>query len=706
MNILQLEQKRASLKEKLVGAYSNQSKLLFLYNFFEKALSTKNTNLIDSYLPEFIPEYIHLLKSWSVTGLKPRTCLAGMQVHESIIEQAEKSQMNELTKEYQKFPELIIGLKKDVEKLKKILNGEQIETVEPKAFFPLLDEEGIVETGFSIGILESVTIKINKTRVADKFIIIPSEKEIEEKINEQVKLSWINAKRTVKKYIRKIYPYHEVIISFDNKVGFCKGNSLGTALTLSFIEELLKTYNSPVAVTVGNDIAFTGGLDETGRITNTSEKIIKQKTELIFFSDISHFAVPKSEEAAAIEQLNELKQEYPKRDLKITGIEDLNDLLNRRNLVEIKKINPAVRSAKFARKNWVALSTIFILIAIISLFILRDIDTNPVSFRVDGAYLYVLNKNGKVLWQKRAITNASKKADPNELKDKLKIVDIDLDGRNELLITIEEFGDAKPDSEFTRISCYDSEGEPVWRYSFKDIVSSERTNLPPIYAIMIIDTVTVRGIKNLFLFSNNSQSFSSAIYRLDLKNGKRIPGTLWCSGHTQAGMITDINNDGRKDILCVGQDNGYEDAVFFGFDIDTLTEVRPTTSEYLIRDFPVSDLITYIRFPKTDYDVYRNYRTPGLHPYGFKDVRNFKYYQFIVDSHMDDFASTLWYQVDYNLKDVNIIVDNRFRVMRDTLVAHGKLPLPYTDTPEYVELQKSKILYWQNGKWAKREELD
>jgi hypothetical protein len=489
-------------------------------------------------------------------------------------------------------------------------------------------------------------------------------------------------------------------------VGFCKGNSLGTALTLAFIEEIFKTYNSPVTIKVGDGIAFTGGMDGQGRITNTSEEIIKKKTELIFYSDINLFVVPKEEEDVANEKLEKFSQEFPARKLKIVGVEDISDLLNRRNLVEIKKINPAVRSAKFARKNWAALSTILLLTVIISFYIIRDIETNPVSFRVDGSYVYVLNKNGKVLWQKKANTNASKIEDPNELKDKLKIVDIDSDGRNEMLITIEEFAGVKPDSEFSRISCYDSEGEPIWRYSFKDLVSSIRTDLPPIYSIMIIDTLTVRGIKNLFLFSNNSQSFSSAIYRLDLKNGKRIPGTLWCSGHTQAGMITDINNDGRKDILCVGQDNGYEDAVFFGFDIDTLTEVRPTTSEYLIRDFPVSDLITYIRFPKTDYDVYRNYRTPGLHPYGFKDVRNFKYYQFIVDSHMDDFASTLWYQVDYNLKDVNIIVDNRFRVMRDTLVAHGKLPLPYTDTPEYVELQKSKILYWQNGKWVKREELD
>lgn len=698
MNILQLEQERTSLKEKLVGGFSNQAKLLFIYYFFEKVLSTINNNLIDSYLPEFLPNYFSYINSWRVFGLKPR-------MHELIIEQAEKTEMSKLTIEYHKIPELIRRLKEDVEKLKKILNGEQIEPVEPKALFPLLDEEGIVETGLTIGILESVTIKINKTKSADKFIIVPSEKEIEEKINEQVKLSWLNAIQTVKKYIKKIQPYHEVIISFDNKVGFCKGNSLGTVLTLAFIQELLKSYNSPVAIKVGDRIAFTGGMNEAGHIINTSIEIIKQKTEIVFFSGINLFVVPREDEKVANEKLEELHKEFPNRNLVIVGVDNLLDLLNRRNIVEIKKQPVIVRSGKFMKKKWPALSAILVLLLVISLFVLRDIDTNPVAFRVDGSYVYLLNKNDRVLWQKRAMTDKSQIENTTNLKNQIKIVDIDSDGRNELLITIEDFAKVNPDSEFTRISCYDSEGEPIWRYSFKDLVSSKRTDLPPIYSIMIIDTLTLRGIKNLFLFSNNSQSFSSAIYRLDLNNGKRIPGTFWCSGHTYDGMIKDINSDGKKDYLCVGLDNGFEDAVFFGFNIDTLTKVRPTTDNYLIRGFPVCNPITYIRLSKTDYDIYKNYRTPGIYPASFVDKSPRKFYQFYTMDPLNENSSCLWYQIDYNLKDVNVIVDNRFRVMRDTLVAHGKLPLPYTDTPEYVELQKSKILYWKDGKWVKREEL-
>jgi len=45
-------------------------------------------------------------------------------------------------------------------------------------------------------------------------------------------------------------------------------------------------------------------------------------------------------------------------------------------------------------------------------------------------------------------------------------------------------------------------------------------------------------------------------------------------------------------------------------------------------------------------------------------------------------------------------------VQRDTLVARGILKPPYTDTKEYCSLIKSKLLFYKNGKWVKREELE
>ncbi len=76
------------------------------------------------------------------------------------------------------------------------------------------------------------------------------------------------------------------------------------------------------------------------------------------------------------------------------------------------------------------------------------------------------------------------------------------------------------------------------------------------------------------------------------------------------------------------------------------------------------------------------------------------------DRSMRDRLPLMDYQLKSNLKDFNIYVSSSFRVVRDSLVAKGFLKEPYTDTREYIELQESKILYWKDGVWVRRNELD
>jgi len=698
MNILHFEQERVLLKEKLNTGFSNQAKLLFIYDFFEKILATQNQNLIGSYLPEFLSDYIHCLMSWTVYGVKP-------QVHDLLIEQAEKIFETGLTTSHISFEEIIKKLKDDFEKLQKILNGKNLETFDHKAYFPLLEEEAIKETGITIGVIESATIKINKAKNETKFIIVPSEKEIEEKINEQIKQSWQNATNISKKYVRKVHPYHEVIISFDKKAGFCKGNSLGTALTLSFIEEILKTYNSPVAIKVGDGIAFTGGMNEQGKISNTSFEIIKQKVELLFYSGMNLFIVPKDEEEAANEKLDELKKEFPERDLRIIGIEDLNDLLNRRNIVEIKRLPIAVRTGKFIKKNWAAASAILILTAIISFFIIRDIDTNPVSFTADGNKVYIKNKIGKVLWDKDISVPENLIGQHGYLKSTILIVDINSDGVNEVVTARERIKDEQTSSD-PNIRCYDYSDNIIWKYSFKDKVVSELEELNTEYNSFLCDTFTVNGEKSLFLISNNLHSFSSAISRISLLDGRRQPGTFWASGHIIGAFIKDIDSDSKPEIVGFGYDNGFEDIVFFVYEIDTLTKVRPTTEKYLIRNYPIADMKAYIRFPKTDYEIYHQDRTPSLVTGSFSDEEQSRKYAFAFAKSTDNSEPTISFRIDYNFKDIDLVILSSYRVQRDTLVARGILKPPYTDTKEYCSLIKSKLLFYKNGKWVKREELE
>ena len=263
------------------------------------------------------------------------------------------------------------------------------------------------------------------------------------------------------------------------------------------------------------------------------------------------------------------------------------------------------------------------------------------------------------------------------------------------------------------LTCFNHNGKKIWEYTIEDTVYSFRKGdeiLPPPYPLQIIDTVTIDKKRLLYLYGNNRNSFSSLILGIDLKAGKRIEGAFYCSGHMLGAFIKDINNDGIKDIVAKGADNGYGQIVLFGKSLKNFTGFRKTTFEYSLRFGEEAELLFYIRLPKTDLDML-NMRER----FASKDMGKFWYdytKQKIV--HRSTFSmeipkltsTAIEYQINNNLKDVELFIFDEFRTVRDTLVAHGKLNLPFTDTPEYKNIIKNKILYYKDGKWVGRDELD
>jgi hypothetical protein len=133
--------------------------------------------------------------------------------------------------------------------------------------------------------------------------------------------------------------------------------------------------------------------------------------------------------------------------------------------------------------------------------------------------------------------------------------------------------------------------------------------------------------------------------------------------------------------------------------------VRPSIRSYQILDLPVAELLFSVRIPKTDFDNYYEHRTPGIG----SDLLYNNYepsVNFMVGRANDKTAAEYGIAFDKNFLVKRINIDNDFRVRRDTLVVKGLLKLPYTDTEDYKNIIKSKILYWQNGKWVKRDGLD
>lgn len=693
INVIEIERLRSELITMLNAYDSSYHKLISLTAYFNKILIHNQKNINDAFLREFIDDYLFAVKRFDVWGTHPDRV-------EEIIRQLKQLSDQKIAGDSETlFESERFRLADQLNKMKQRLEGEFIsEGIIHKALFPLIDSN--LPEGYN-GIIDSVTIKINKAEDQDKIILVPSDKQTESLIMEQCRNSKEVSLNYIKRYVKNPVKYHEIIISFDKRDGIYIGNSLGIALTVSMIEALLKFYNPAYTIKMKGGVILSGGVDEDGEVLDLGEEIASRKTGTVFFSMCESFVFPKSDDMAVEKTFKEIQELYPTRTIKRVPVENIEDVLNRRDLIEIKKINPVIRTAKFIRSNLVA-AVITILLAVLSGYVfVTDFDTNPKMITTDGKQIYIRNINGKILWAMNYEIGMRYFDSPRFLSMISRIVDIDGDGVNEVLLIIDPDAIEGKMSYPNTIRCYSAGHEVIWSYRFTDSVISDRESLNTDYGLFILDTLTLDDTPGIYIYGNNFKSFSSAIFRLNLETGKRESGTIWSSGHTCGGIIKDIDDDGRKDLLCLGIDNGYEDVVLFGYEADTLSKVRPSIDEYLIRNYNVVDPIIYIRFQKSDFDEYYYYRTPSPAMESFIDNIEKEYYQFYTQDYLNNYNASIWYRIDYDFDDIDIIVDSRFRVMRDSLVASGELSLPYTDTKEYLEVLKNRIYLWKEGRWVR-----
>ena len=695
MQILDLEEKYSQLKSDLSGQVSKRTKLLKISGYLGFALSNSNSHIIEPYLIDLIPDFLKYTNDLEIRGLNPKQ----IYILKSQLIQLKNFGFNGI--ESSEFEKVIQSIDDKIILMNKWLESTISIKSNAKIYFPLLEKN---ENQIGPGYLESVSVIIKSGE--QKFHISPADLENDEQLEKQIQLCFNKALEYCSQFIKKIKKTHTVYLHFENRLGILIGNSLGAALTVSFIEALLKYYNSPTVVRINKFLTITGGIDQNSNLISTSKVIIETKVETVFYSDVEILCVPKIDEMWAEEKLKHLKEKYPNRNLKIVGLTDLTDLLDRRNVVDIHKQKVIVRTTKFAAKKWKSVLLAAVLTMILTYMFALDFDKNPYSVYADGNNIYVINKKGNLLWSYHHPLEKFIYLNPSSLKYFIKLYDIDNDGQNEIFYIQIPSNDSNQRIKQPMIIALSNLKDTLWTYTFRDLVVSERESLSSDYNLNFIGITQLEKKDILVCFAQNATSFSNAVFLLDIKTGKRINKTHWVSGHIMGGMIMDINNDNKDDLILSGIDNGYEEAVLWGLEFKDLDGYRHTIPSYIIKGKTESKLMFYIRIPKLDYENYLGFRSSGIDFASLTYLENDSLIRCLTISYRDRSMTERLPLMDYyfnsNLKDVNIFVSSSFRVVRDTLVARGLLNQPYTDTKEYINLQKSKILYWKDGKWVDR----
>jgi len=686
MNILDIEKSRIELNQILPVTFSYKKKLLKISAYLSLILKSGNNSIFEAYFTEYLELYLSCLKHYSPWYFPPSVTDTIMLQVQTIID---SNYIPKLKEQLRSEKERIASEQKI---LLKVLSGELLSDKTDRYLFPVIDTNRNEENKTVLGILESITVSIKPIKgvTANKFIVIPSEPVLEERIGQQIEDSWSVAINEVKKHIRKIGKYHEAIISFDKKEGYYEGNSLGIVLTLAFIKELHSFYNSRYQIRSSKRIALTGSVNAVGEINSVSKSIIEEKVEVIFYSDTELFILPEKDETFAKAKNDELKSLYPGRRLKILGVSDISDVINRRDIVNIKKQNLFVKSSKDVIRNWKVSLLIAFLLSAFSYFLIGDLDDNPASVTFDGSKIYIKNAKGRVLWDKNYILSKMLVLDVNFHKRLYKIVDADKDGKNEVLLTgqhMEQFNNSFDDG---CIACFSYRGNLLWKYSFREAVMTCRDTFTSKYSLSIVDTTSLKHRKVVVLFTSHSMYYPYAFIKLDLKTGEKLQGELWHSGHMLSAIIKDIDNDGIPELIAGGCNNGYKRACLAIVKLNQMDGILPSTREKTFLNKKAAKYEKYILLPRSDYNKLVYYLNSVPYNYLF-DVKGEKIIQFGTEEGVDQERSCILYWFNYSFNSVNIIFGDQFVYKRDILVDKGLLSKPYTGAKEYYNTIRNSI---------------
>ncbi len=683
MNILQLEEKRQQFISNLNIEKCIAAKLVLFNSFFNEILSTNDKSIIESFLSEFEEQYILDLSNFNPIGLEPNFINSIIEISKRILNSRVYLRNRE------KLRNEIARITKKQEEIKNVLSGKSAYKIK-KISFPV----NIISTNSpkKFGQIENISIKISidKSAVKNNFILIPSTQKIDPQLEKQIQVSWDLAVKYLQTKYKRINNNHEVIIILEHKYAHYEGFSLGLALTLGFIQELFKFYNTELNLFVNINTVFTGGIDSEGKIKSVGSEVIKSKVDTVFFSPVNIFALPENDYQAAKEELRLLLQKYPERKLKLVRIEDFEDLINHRKLVIIFKASLAKRAGKYAKKNILLLTLYLLLASVLTFIAIFYSDDNPVEFEQIGNKLNILNIHGNILWSS-GFSSAllTRKSDHNYFH---RIFDIDNDGINEVILTHEKSKGRKLEDQ-GRIACFDNKGNLLWKYKFKDTVFTNRDTYKDEYMSRLVDIINIDGINTLICNARHNY-FPSAIYKLDIRTGKRLPGTLWSQGHFTSGQIGDFNKDGDPEIFIGGVNNGRESAFALITKLKNLKGQTPSIKSYLFKNIPIGNFTKYFLFKKTDIcRLFENRYNGTVGTFFRYDVET---YNVGVDEGYPNILVGPVYVINQTLDSAWLQIGDDLQFIRDSLIIKGKLTPPFTNDKLYEEILISGIKEW-NG---------
>lgn len=249
-----------------------------------------------------------------------------------------------------------------------------------------------------------------------------------------------------------------------------------------------------------------------------------------------------------------------KRGVVWAAIAELDAWRNSAAAIEEEATQPITRSRV---RYYLAAGGFLVAVALVG-FWLSAPSGNPITFRLDQAQLTILDVNGSRLWQKTFDHPLQHNYQPLEIdrRQYIRIVDLDGDGRNEVLFSYKRPMGVGNDV----LICYSPDGREKWRFvPGKNVRTAERSYPPPynVHSITVA-AITKGGPPHIVVSSHHFPDFPNQIALLS--SGGTLIGEYWHPGHLPWMQVADFDNDGLAELYLAGVNNARRAATVVALD--------------------------------------------------------------------------------------------------------------------------------------------
>ena len=338
--------------------------------------------------------------------------------------------------------------------------------------------------------------------------------------------------------------------------------------------------------------------------------------------------------------------------------------------------------------------------AALGIFWLRSSKASvPADFRVEDSNLVILNKKGRALWSYNTeLFNLKSESfyrgrfqikirsqDDDARFPLLMIKDIDEDGRVDVLLAL------KTQDEFNegRLIRFNDRGKPLWEFSTGRELQYDGVVYARDYRIQGFDLHDFDGDgrPEIFLIAYHKPDFPCQLAVLSLAG--ELVGEYWNAGFFSDVAFSDLDRDGREEVLAAGINNEYGKGCLVVFDPGRIGGSSPQRQgSFICKNLAPGSELYYLLFPRTDMDL-SQYPVESIKT--IDPLRNGRFY-------LNALVSRIFFEISPALDAVYVHSSHRFQRQHAEAVRNG-LVRSRLD-PEYFERLRRGVLYWNGTDWV------